>query len=183
MFVCLFVCFLTNRVARNQIISDIQIEWGRTGGGNRERKPVLLGFLHDRSGPKSTPASRERLFFGVGLTSRGWVRALPHAMLELPNPFGFSSSQRSYFTGLHRPTRGRADLVGGEEDGGRGGADGPVARPQQGGRDGRRLEERGGGPGRQGQRGGHGGGGGQGRGQEGWGQRLHHVFLECKFCC
>lgn len=55
---------------------------------------MLLGFLHDSSGSKSTPASREsreRLFFGVGLTSRGWVRALQHAMLELPNPFGFSS--------------------------------------------------------------------------------------------
>lgn len=76
---------------------------------------------------------------------------------------------------------GRRASVGREEDGGGRGADGPVARPQQRGRDGRRLEERRRRPGRQRQRRGHRRRRRQGRGQEGRGQRLHHVFLECEF--
>lgn len=96
------------------------------------------------AGPKRMLESSDGLFFGVGLTSCGWVRALQHKMLDLLNPFGFSS-QRSYL--LASTDSGLADLVGSKEDGGRCGTDGPMARPQEGGRYGWRLEERGGRPG------------------------------------
>lgn len=131
--------------------------------------------------PKRTLESGD-LLFGVGaqVVSCVWQLggAQQHKMLRLLDPFGFPALL-SYWP---QPTGDLRTLVGSEEDGGGSGADGTVAWPQQSRRYGWGLEERGRWPRWQGQRRGHRRGCRQGRGQEGRGQRLHHIFLECKFC-
>lgn len=148
-----YIFFSDQYICKKPNISDTQIEVGRGWGGV------------ENGGTK--PVLLRSLISG----------AVPKSTLEPSDFLVFGVG-----AGVARRGAGGRRSVGREQDGGGRGADGPVARPQQGGRYGRRLEQRRRRPGRQRQRRRHRRRRRQGRRQEGRGQRLHHVFLECKFC-
>lgn len=175
--------FLTNTFARNSVFQIHKLN-GCGQGEERGRQSLCCSDSEITGAPpRKTLLNLSDFLFGVraqgGMlhSAAGCGTATQNARIA-ESFFGFPAllPYRLNRLGACRTS------VRGEEDGGGGRADGAVARPQQSGRDGCSLEERGRRPGRQRQRRGHGRSRRQGRGQEGRGQRLHHILLECKFC-